>query len=155
MSYTHKSQPIEYFSNLFPDEIINTIATESNRYATQKSSKNFQPTSSAEIKAFLGVMIMMGLHPLPDFELYWSSDRFYNNPDISSTFSLNRFKKLFENDNRTAAPRDSANFDRLHKLRPMINHLNHTFLEQAEESGLYSVDECMVKFKGRSCMKHA
>ncbi|XP_026322190.1 piggyBac transposable element-derived protein 3-like [Hyposmocoma kahamanoa] len=115
------------------------------------------PTTPTEIKAFLGVMIMMGLHPLPDFELYWSSDRFYNNPDISSTFSLNRFKKLLENlhvnDNSTAAPRDSVNFDRLHKLRPLVEHLNVIFLQQAEESGIYSVDECMVKFKGRSCMK--
>lgn len=157
ISYSHKSQPIDYFTNFFSKKIIDLIVTETNRYATQKSSKNFQPTTSTEIKAFLGVMIMMGLHPLPDFELYWSSDRFYNNPDISSTFSLNRFKKLLENlhvnDNSTAAPRDSVNFDRLHKLRPLVEHLNVIFLQQAEESGIYSVDECMVKFKGRSCMK--
>ncbi|CAB3242136.1 unnamed protein product [Arctia plantaginis] len=157
MLYSHKSQPLDYFSNLFPDEIINMIVTETNRYASQKDCRNFQPTTSAEIKAFLGVMIMMGLHPLPDFELYWSSDPFYNNPDISSTFTLNRFKKILQNlhlnDNRTEEPRDSVNFDRLHKLRPLIDQLNAIFLQQAEESGIYSVDECMVKFKGRSSMK--
>ncbi|XP_072943137.1 uncharacterized protein [Epargyreus clarus] len=157
ISYSHKSQPIDVFSNLFPDLLIDNIVMETNRYPTQKCSKNFQPTTSGEIKAFLGVMIMMGLHPLPDFELYWSTDRFYNNPDISSTFSLNRFKKILENlhvnNNENEAPRHSANFDRLHKLRPMIDQLNKIFIDQVEESSVYSVDECMVKFKGRFSMK--
>lgn len=100
---------------------------------------------------------MMGLHPLPDFELYWSTHRFYNNPDISSTFTLNRFKNIPENlhvnDNTTVAPRYSSNFDKLHKLRPLISKLNDIFPQQAKESGIYSVDECMVKFKGRSTIK--
>ncbi|XP_022834925.1 piggyBac transposable element-derived protein 4-like [Spodoptera litura] len=157
ISYSHKNQPIDFFSNLFPDDLINIIVTETNRYAIQENSKNYMPTTQREIKAFLGVIIMMGLHPLPDFELYWSTDRFYNNPDISSTFSLTRFKKILENlhvnDNTTAAPRGSPNFDKLHKLRPLIEKLNFIFSQQAEESTIYSVDKCMVKFKGRSSMK--
>ncbi|CAH2091443.1 unnamed protein product [Euphydryas editha] len=84
MSYSHKSQPFDYFTNLFPDSIIDLIVQETNRYATQKNSKNFQPTTAAEIKAFFGVMIMMGLHPLPDFELYWSTDPFYHNKEIQA-----------------------------------------------------------------------
>lgn len=157
ITYSHKSQPIDFFTNIFPDELINTILTETNRYAIQQNSKNFQTTTPQEIKAFLGVMIMMGLHPLPDYELYWSTDRFYNNPDISSAFTLSRFKKILENlhvnDNTTATPRNSANFDKLHKLRPLIDGLNVIFSQQAEESGIYSIDECMVKFKGRSTMR--
>ncbi|CAG9118015.1 hypothetical protein JYU34_008976 [Plutella xylostella] len=156
IAYSHKSQPIEFFDNMFPEQLINTIVTETNRYATQEKHI-FDPTNPAEIRAFLGVMIMMGLHPLPDYELYWSTDRFYNNPDISAAFSLKRFKKILENlhlnNNSTEAPRDSVNFDRLHKLRPLIDILNRIFIEQAEESTVYSVDECMVKFKGRSTMK--
>lgn len=45
------------------------------------------------MKAYLGVLILMGLNPLPDMELYWSSDTFYNNPEISRVFPLTRLKK--------------------------------------------------------------
>lgn len=40
---------------------------------------------------------MMGLNPLPDMELFCSSDPFYNNSEISRVFPLSRFKKIMEN----------------------------------------------------------
>ncbi|CAH2102816.1 unnamed protein product [Euphydryas editha] len=39
----------------------------------------------------------MGLHPLPDVELYWSTDPFYHNSVISAVMTCRRFKKITEN----------------------------------------------------------
>ncbi|CAH2084398.1 unnamed protein product [Euphydryas editha] len=100
---------------------------------------------------------MMGLNPLPDMELYWSSDRFYNNPEISDVFPITRFKKITENlhlrNNAEEPSRSSPNHDKLYKLRTLINTLNDVFQKQTSNSSRQSIDECMIKFKGRSCLK--
>ena len=82
--------------------------------------KNRQETpwhmSAEEIKAYLGILIMMGLDPLPDMELYWSNDPFYNNPEISKIMTVKRFKKITENlhinDNENEPRRDSPEYDK-------------------------------------------
>ncbi|CAG5054080.1 unnamed protein product [Parnassius apollo] len=95
----------------------------------------------------------MGLNPLPDMELQWESDTFYNNPEISQVFTLTRFKKIMENlhlnDNEMERPRGSPGHDKLYKLRPMITDLNEVFMNEMYDSSR----QCMVKFKGRSNLK--
>ncbi|CAG4989447.1 unnamed protein product [Parnassius apollo] len=76
-SYNHKSLPIEYFSNLFPDELFEMIVKYTNKYAALKQSKFWTDTNVNEIKAFLAIIILMGIGPQSDIELYWSADPFY------------------------------------------------------------------------------
>ncbi|CAG4963633.1 unnamed protein product [Parnassius apollo] len=100
---------------------------------------------------------MMGLNSLPDMELYWSNDPFYNNKEISQVMTIKRFKKITENlhinNNEEEPRRDSPNYDKLFKLRPMITELNKKNSEEMYNSSQQSIDECMVKFKGRSSHK--
>jgi hypothetical protein len=67
------------------------------------------------------------------------------------------FKKLTENihcnDNTKAMPRGEAGYDRLHKLRPVIDALNSRLKEVYIASSVVAVDEGMVPFKARSSMK--
>lgn len=49
------------------------------------------------MRAYLGILIMMGLNPLPDMDLYWSNDPFYNNAEISKIMPIKRFKKITAN----------------------------------------------------------
>lgn len=99
----------------------------------------------------------MGLNPLPDMELYWSSDTFNYNKEIAQVFSLVRFKKITENihlhDNTMEPPRGSPDHDKLFKVRPLITELNKIYQTEAYNSQVQSVDECMVKFNGRSSLK--
>ncbi|GBP39408.1 PiggyBac transposable element-derived protein 2 [Eumeta japonica] len=95
--YTHKTQPVEMFDNFFPVYIVNNIVEQTNLYAHQNNCKNWTDVTSSEIRAYLGVLIMMGLNPLPDVELYWSSDPFYNNSEMTKAFPIVRFKKISEN----------------------------------------------------------
>ncbi|XP_037303476.1 uncharacterized protein LOC119193826 [Manduca sexta] len=96
-SYSYQSLPIEYFSNLFPDEIFEMIVEYTNKYAKLKQSKFWSDTHVDEIKAFLAIIILMGINPQSDIELYWSADPFYNNIEISGTMTSKRFKKILEN----------------------------------------------------------
>ena len=50
-------------------------------------------------------------------------------------------------------PRGEAGYDRLHKLRPVIDALNSRLKEVYIPSSVMTVDESMVRFNGRYSMK--
>ena len=60
---------------------------------------------------------------------------------------------LHVNDNNFAKKRGDKDFDKFHKLRPMIAHLSERFLSVLQPSKRQAVDESMVKFKGQSSLK--
>lgn len=156
-SYNNRSLPIHYFFDMFPSEIIDIIVANTNSYASFMHSLNWTPTNATEIKAYLGMIIMMGLHPLSELELYWSSDPFYHNPIIAAVMPCKRFKKLTENlhlsDRATEVPRTHSGYDKLCKIRPIMDILNKSFQENCIGTHMQSIDESMVKFKGRSTLK--
>lgn len=145
MHFTHHSTPpIEYFDNYFPHDLVELLVEQTNIYAAQRQTLHWSPTFVSEMRAYLSVLILMGLHPFPDVNLYWSTDTFYRNPDISQTFTQKRFKKLTENihlnDNTKEPARDTPDRDRLYKIRPMITKLNEVFQTQCSQSSTQSVD---------------
>ncbi|CAG4953735.1 unnamed protein product [Parnassius apollo] len=156
-TYSHKTRPIDVFQNFFPEYLVQVLVEQTNRYAVQNKSNNFTPVLSEEMKAYLGILIMMGLNPLPDMELYWSNDPFYNNAEILKIMPIKRYKKITENlhinDNEKEPNRNSPEYDKMYKLRPMIQELNKLFQQETGNSSKQSIDECMVKFKGRSSLK--
>ena len=94
---------------------------------------------------------------LPGFADYWSSDSLLSVPGISAGMPIDRFKVLLSclhvNDNTKAVPRDQPGYDRLHKIRPMINRLRHTWRTCYNPPWEQSIDEAMVGFKDRNAMK--
>lgn len=83
---THKTPPLTVFERFFPDKLILILVEQTNRYALQNNSLNWIPVTEQDIRAYLGILILMGLNPLPDMELYWSSDKFYHNEEIAESF---------------------------------------------------------------------
>ena len=121
------------------------------------ASCNWKPTMVEEIKTFIAVHTLMGIHTLPDLQHYWSIDNLLGVSAVANLITKTRFKKLTEkihcNDNTKAVPRGEAGYDRLHKLRPVIDALNSHLKEVYIPSSVMAVDESMVPFKGRSSMK--
>ena len=62
--------PVEYFSRFFDDEIYNLLIYQTNLYDAQQNVRNWHDVSKAEMKAFFGVIVAMGLHTVPDIEPY-------------------------------------------------------------------------------------
>ena len=62
---------LSLFEKLFGDEIIDRIVQETNHYAHQKLTNNTEnlahwiDTTRAEIRAYLGIVIMMAINYLP------------------------------------------------------------------------------------------
>lgn len=90
----------------------------------------------------------MSVFRYPSIRSYWSTK--FGFAPISGTMSLNRFEKIRSfihfNDNDRHFPTSHPNHDRLHKLRPIIDHLNRRFGSLPYEQRL-SVDEQMCATK--------
>lgn len=99
----------------------------------------------------------MGIHQLPQLANYWSSDPFLAVPSVAQVMSSKRYKKLIENihlnDNTKAAPKGEKGYDKLHKVRPLIDMLNESITKPYKHSSFLAVDESMIAFKGRSSLR--
>nr|CAH7762126.1 unnamed protein product [Callosobruchus chinensis] len=167
--FSRNDKEIDYFGQIFNADILDLIVEQTNLYASQdlsrKSnkkfgagpSKNWQDTNKKEIKALLGVMIIMGIHQLPHLANFWSSDPILAVPAVADVMSSKRYKKLVENihlnDNTTAVSRGEPAYDKLHKVKTLTNLLNDSFCKPYKHSTSLSVDESMIAFKGRSAIK--
>lgn len=143
--------PYEVFSKTVDlHKLIAEISVQTNIYAMQ-NGRQFV-TDENEIRAFLGINYIMAINRLPTIEHYWSVDSFIGNAAIRDVMTRNRFKDILRNlhfsNNQTADLTDKAN-----KVRQVMNHLNKAFAAAMSNSSRQSVDEHMVKFKGKSSMK--
>lgn len=74
--------PFDYFSVFVPDDIYDRIARETNAYAElcqrEKNERDsaWSETSGEEIRAYLGLNIVMGASPRHQYEDYWRDDDF-------------------------------------------------------------------------------
>ncbi|XP_029348064.1 piggyBac transposable element-derived protein 4-like, partial [Acyrthosiphon pisum] len=117
----------------------------------------FREVHGSELKAFLGLLIYMGYHELPGIRLYWSNDPNFYCDRVAKVMPVKRFLKLLRcihlNDNSKMPQRQSQEFDKLFKIRPMLSHLQEKYKTMYKPSRHLAVDESMVAFKGRSSMK--
>lgn len=157
LQFSQKSTPIEFFSQFFNDDVMEMIVTETNRYAYQTKTKNWEPVTKMEMYSFFGMLILMGVHPLPTVDLYWSSNPLFYVEPIAMNMTSKRFKKILSNlhlnDNDNIPPTTDPNRDKLFKIRPLLDKLNHLFLSSAVGTLCQSIDESMILFKGRSSLK--
>lgn len=85
---------IRHFEKMFTGEVFELIIAETNRYANQKSVVGWTDIDGPELKAFLGIVIIMGYNILPSMELYWSSDPGFRVDEIASIMTYRRFKQI-------------------------------------------------------------
>ncbi|KAF2349106.1 PiggyBac transposable element-derived protein [Trinorchestia longiramus] len=93
----------------------------------------------------------MAYNRVPGVKLYWSTN-ILENELIKKTMSRNRFEfilsKLYFNDPQK--PEDST---KTYYTRELVFCLKNSYQKAREDSPFLSIDESMVKFKGRSSMK--
>ena len=74
---------------------------------------------------FLGIFIATGLVSLPNLRDYWETDSIFSQPGIVKGMSQNRFEqlcgRLHFNDNSLAPAHGTPGYDKLFKIRPVID----------------------------------
>ena len=107
---------------------MNHIVDQTNLYVSQMPSRSpcyeWYDTTVPEMKAFVGVLLLMGIHKLPSIADYWSTHKYLGVPNISAVFPANRLNHLLAsihfNDNSAAKPRGDPGYDKLYKIIPII-----------------------------------
>lgn len=154
--------PFEYFSLLLPAMFWSDAAEQTNVYAVQKQlekgvDKYWKQTTPEEMKIFIFVQFMFGIHHLPEASMYWSSDPLLRVSAIADVISKNRFEKLSQyfhlNDNSKAAAKGDPNYDPLFKVRPLLEQVRSSSHAHYHPGKHISIDEAMIKFNGRLSFK--
>ena len=121
-----------------------------------KEFTKWRSVTVPELKAFLGFHILMGINHLPSLDDYWRRDPLLHYTPIAGRITRDRFREVsrylhFVND--SLQPRESPGYDRLGKVRPVINHLSTKFADLYQPHCEVAIDEAMIKFQGRSSLK--
>ena len=151
--------PLSLFSLYFDDALLSLIVRETNRYAEQALSGTSKvwSTDAAEIRAYLGFMLLMGINELPEIRDYWSSHEYLRYAPIADRISRNHFETITRYlhfvDNATLPSRGQDGYSRLQKVEPVITALKANFMSVYYPHCQVSIDEAMIPYKGRSSMK--
>ncbi|CAJ0928404.1 unnamed protein product [Ranitomeya imitator] len=151
---------LDFFKVFFSEAFVNLMVEQTNLYARQfldqnsgSSYSNWSPVDAVEMMQFWGLVLHMGILKKPELQQYWSVDILYNTPVFRMVMTRTRFeaihKFLHYNDNARCPARDDPNFDRLFKVRPVIEHFNKKFAEVYVPQRDICVDESLIHFKGR------
>ncbi|XP_070573839.1 piggyBac transposable element-derived protein 4-like [Ptychodera flava] len=155
-------QPIDFFELFLTEDFVELLVRETNAYAEFKQEQagrrdsEWYATDATELRAYFGMMILMGMHKVPEVKHYWSSDDRLNVPGISKVMPRNRFMKISQylhlSDSRNEPDARDPQRDRLYKVRAMVDLVRKTFPEHYYPHREIAIDEAMCKFKGRSHM---
>ena len=143
-----------FFLEFFPEILFTKMAFETNRYAAQSNAPaSFVNVTAQEMKLFLFINIMFGLHQLPAYSHYWSTDPLLGVPAVSSCMPRLRYEKISKyfhlNNNLLRFPRDDDRYDPIFKVRPVYETVRMNCIEKFRPGRDISVDEAMIAFTGR------
>jgi hypothetical protein len=139
--------PLHLLQHFLSPQLMEEFAQHTNAAAPH----DWRHTTAAELYAFLGVHIFMGIDRLPSIEMYWTAA--YQHSTITSVFSRDRFKELLRHFRVVPAPVDAAPRNPIPHVRALAEKLNQSFAAHFTPTHHLSLDEAMVAYKGRSSIK--
>ncbi|CAJ0946553.1 unnamed protein product [Ranitomeya imitator] len=157
---TANLREIDFFKVYFSESIVSLMVEQTNLYALQFFAQNpvssfsaWSPVDSAEMLKNWGLVLHMGIVKKPELRQYWSTDILYQTPIYGMVMIRKRFEAIHKflhfRDNTDILPCDDPNFDRLFKIRPVIEHFSNKFAEVYIPQREICVDESLIHFKGR------
>ncbi|XP_033109446.1 piggyBac transposable element-derived protein 4-like [Anneissia japonica] len=153
----------DIFHYFLDDEILEYVTEETNKYVAQQMClleqmpehsglKDWRDTNVGELKAFIAILLGIGMDKRGSYDAYWSSNWFLERPGLKSVMSKNRFLMLFrflhfgKRDN--VLPRDNPNFDPLLKIRHFMEHIISKFQTAFYPSREVFVNKRIIPFEG-------
>ncbi len=98
----------------------------------------------------------MGIHKLPSRRMYWGNKTFV--PIIANAMSCNRYEEIltvfhFKNNEDAVTNPADPNYDKLFKVKPLINNFRRVFKGSVIPETMQAVDKMMIPFRGRHSAK--
>ena len=146
--------PYAFFSKFFPPSLIEYITEQSMLYSVEKNSGKIIEVNSSSVRKYIGIVLTMGYVGMDSIRDYWSKQ--YGLKEVMNTMPGKTFEKiksiLHFAPNAEAKPPGEDGFDRLHKIRPIMNELRKNFQSVPLEECL-SIDEQICPTKKNSYLK--
>ena len=93
----------------------------------QQANYRWFDTTFDELRELFGIIIATGFVVLPNFADYWKSDSIFSQPGIVKGMLRNQFEQLCGqlhfNDNSLALAHRTPGYDRLHKIRSILDSI--------------------------------
>jgi hypothetical protein len=166
LPYGRLASLLGLFDKLWSLKLQRYIVRESNRYASEvldvqaratRGGLEWKPLCLDEFRAYIAICLFMGLKKLPSRRLYWSKDEaLFQCPLISHLMTRNRYELITRCLHVANAPADvqdrsSSKYDKLHKLRWMIDEVRNRYQAMWSPNQQMTVDEGMIMYKGKYC----
>ncbi|XP_063394608.1 piggyBac transposable element-derived protein 4-like [Cydia fagiglandana] len=161
------TNPYEAFVAIWDRSIIEHVANETNKYAQQLAAAmllqgiapnsritRWVDTTVDELYTYFALILAMGIVVKSRLDEYWNTTKdIFCTPEFSTNMSIDRFlllsKCLHFNDNATCtADRLSNDEAKLHKLLPIVQHLNMKFSSLYTLGQNIALDESLTQWKG-------
>ncbi|CAK9829883.1 PiggyBac transposable element-derived protein 4 [Anthophora retusa] len=142
------------------NDLFALMMNESNTYYHQNKEKmckgkkmsKWNDISLAEMKKFLGMIVLMGQVKKDRKDDYWSSEFYTKTPSFATIMSRNRFRQIWDtwhfSNNRT-----TAGSNKLEKIRPILNYLLDKFKSVYTPRKELSLDESIIPWRGKLSIK--
>lgn len=158
------SSPGRVFLDFLSNDVVTTFCAATNRYAgllydNEKRRRSrmriWTDVGPDEMRAFLGVIFLMGIVKKPGIHNYWSTKWMTSTPGISELFSRERFLMIYRVfDFRDAKiPLSESAKDPLFRIRPLLQTTLTYFRAKYNPKRELTIDECMIAFTGRHRLK--
>ena len=158
--------PINFFKLFFTAELVSNICRFTNDYALghghvheflsygDKDGTWSNHVDSQEMYAFIGMLIYMGLHELPNLNCYWSHSWAFYNPVAHQFGTRLRFESILQFLHVVDYTKENRETEgRLTKIKYLLDYIRDRCMTLFQPSEYISIDERMVKSKGRSGMR--
>jgi Transposase IS4 len=157
----HEYKPIDLFHRFIPKELFTDIATHTNNYAFEQRFGKFKEfdqkqrewtnVTAADIGGYFGAVLLIGAQlGGRDIAYYWNQADNYPNWPVAEYISLCRFQQItrYLKINR---PGDLSDDQWYKKVEPVATEFRKATTEEMYQLPQnLSIDEQLIKFKGRS-----
>ena len=155
MAAAEANTPMKMFMSHFDDDCVQLLVLESNRFRIQQCRTRTSPVGAEEMRVFMGICFYMSVVHLPTYRMYWAPCT--RQSIVADAMTVNRFEEILSilhaNDNDLEIAKGQPGYDRLHKVRPLLDSVLDRFKKCAEKEIQVSVDEQIIPFKGRHSLK--
>nr|XP_039253699.1 piggyBac transposable element-derived protein 4-like [Styela clava] len=160
----HTSTPIDCFFQFFNSTVLQFIADMTNLNAVCKihvmsvkkkaEEKEWKAVNVEEMKAFIGLIIAMGIIRLPNLRLYWQKKNWiFDVSSFNKIMPRKRFCDIYKYlhfcDEALARRSDDQKKDKLFKIRGLLSLILPSFESCYTPSRDIAIDETLIPFKGR------
>ena len=172
-TFPDTAQPVDYFQLFFTDSLISDIVNFTNQYAQIEIEKKKRTKPSyvdkqwdingsdnvtvQEMRAYFGTCVILSIAPSRQLRHVFSSDPYINNAGLRNVFTLRHYSKISHyfccSDKSVEPPKDSNMYDKLFKIRPVVETMQKLFSKYWSYGSNVCIDESVIPMKSKDSVK--